>query len=189
LIERKLASQADYDRAQTQRDANISRLEDSQAQLDLLRSGSRSEDLRQAEAQLLGSTAQLLGEQQRLANLSVTATRAGTLDSLPWHVGERVSTGQQLAVLLADGAPYARVYIPQPSRVAISVGTTLTVHVDGVETPFTGTVRWIAQEPAFTPYYALSSSERSRLVYLAEVQLPNTALELPTGLPAQVDLP
>lgn len=189
LMGRNLAAQAEYENAETQRDSNAARLRDIEAQLQLLTSGTRIEDLRQAEAQLLATSAQLISEQQRLANLSVEATRDGTLDSLPWHVGERVATGQQVAILLADGAPYARVYIPEPSRATISVGTTLTVHVDGVDTPYTGTVRWIALEPAFTPYYALNSSERSRLVWLAEVQLPGTALDLPAGLPAQVELP
>ena len=189
LIERQLASQAEYDRAQTQRDANAARLRDVEAQLQLLREGARTEDMRAAEAQMLAASAQLIAERHRLANLSVTATRAGTLDSLPWHVGERVNTGQQVAVLLADGAPYARVHIPETSRAAIAVGTSLVVHVDGVDTTFNGTVRWIAQEPAFTPYYALNSTERSRLVYLAEVQLPDSALDLPAGLPAQVELP
>ncbi|MEY4642137.1 MAG: hypothetical protein RLZZ227_2131 [Pseudomonadota bacterium] len=189
LIERKLVAQAELDRAQTRRDANAARLRDSEAQLDLLQSGARNEDVRQAEAQLQASAAALSAERHRLANLSVVATRAGTVDSLPWHVGERVSNGQQLAVLLADGAPYARIYIPETSRAALAVGTRMTVHVDGIVTPFAGTLRWIALEPAFTPYYALSSSERSRLVYLAEVQLPDSALDLPAGLPAQVELP
>jgi HlyD family secretion protein len=189
LIARKLASEAEQDRAQTQRDANAAQLRNLEAQLELLRAGSRSEDVTVAEAQLLATSAQLVAERQKLSNLSVVATRAGTLDSLPWHVGERVSTGQQLVVLLADGAPYARVYIPETARVAVTVGTDLPVHIDGVATPFTGTVRWIAQEPAFTPYYALNSSERSRLVYLAEVQLPDSAMDLPAGLPAQVELP
>lgn len=189
LIGRQLVSEAERDRAQTQRDANAAKLRDLEAQLELLRAGSRSEDLNAAEAQLLATSAQLVAERQKLANLSVIATRAGTLDSLPWHVGERVSTGQQLAVLLADDAPYARIYIPETARAAVAVGTNLTVHVDGVATAFTGSVRWISQEPAFTPYYALNSSERSRLVYLAEVQLPDSAGDLPAGLPAQVDLP
>lgn len=189
LIARKLASEAEQDRAQTQRDANAAQLRNLEAQLELLRAGSRSEDVTVAEAQLLATSAQLVAERQKLSNLSVVATRAGMLDSLPWHVGERVSTGQQLVVLLADGAPYARVYIPETSRVAVTVGTDLSVHIDGIATPFTGTVRWIAQEPAFTPYYALNGSERSRLVYLAEVQLPDSAMDLPAGLPAQVELP
>jgi HlyD family secretion protein len=71
----------------------------------------------------------------------------------------------------------------------VTPGTELTVYVDGVQDSFKGRVRWIAHEPAFTPYYALNSSERSRLVYLAEVQLPDSAANLPAGLPVQVELP
>ena len=72
---------------------------------------------------------------------------------------------------------------------SINVGTSLVVHVDGIETTYTGTVRWIALEPAFTPYYTLTSSERSRLVYLAEITLSTDARDLPAGIPAQVELP
>jgi HlyD family secretion protein len=189
LVARGLGAQADKETLEARRDANAARLRDAEAQLQLLRAGTRAEDLAQAQAQLQSLQAQLAGEQQRLANLAIVATRAGTLDSLPWQVGERVAIGQQVAVLLADGPPYARVYIPEPKRAALVVGATLQVLVDGVDAPFAGTLRWISQEPAFTPYYALQSSERSRLVWLAEVQLPASAANLPAGLPAQVQLP
>lgn len=189
IVEQKLAAQATLETAETRRDGNRSRLRDAEAQLALLRAGSRNEDIAQAEAQLIATRALLSAEQQKLDNLAITATVAGTLDSLPWNVGERVATGSQLAILLAGGAPYARVYIPETSRIAINTGTRLTVHVDGVAEPLDGTVRWISSEPAFTPYYALNSSERSRLVYMAEVQLPAAAAALPAGLPAQVELP
>ena len=189
IVLRNLGAQADLETAEARRDSNAARMRDAQAQLDLLRSGSRVEDIEQAGAQLQATSALLAAEQQKLANLAVVATRSGLLDTLPWQVGERVAIGSQLAVLLADGPPYARVYIPETSRLDISIGSSLTVHVDGVDTPFNGSVRWIALEPAFTPYYALNSSERSRLVYLAEVELPASANDLPAGLPAQVELP
>lgn len=189
IVARRLAAQAELETAETRRDGNASRLRDAEAQLALLEAGSRTEDIAQAEAQLAATRALLTAETQKLSNLAITATIDGTLDSLPWNAGERVATGAQVAVLLAAGAPYARVYIPETSRVNVAIGSTLTVHVDGVTDPFSGRVRWIAQEPAFTPYYALNDSERSRLVYLAEVQLPDSAMSLPAGLPAQVELP
>jgi HlyD family secretion protein len=189
IVQRNLGAQADLETAEFRRTGNAARLRDAKAQLDLLLAGTRVEDIAQANAQLAALHASLTGLQQQLRNLSVVATRAGKLDSLPWHVGERVTPGSQLAIILADGPPYARVYIPEPSRAAISIGTTLPVYVDGIATPFNGTVRWISLEPAFTPYYALNSSERSRLVYLAEIQLPETAADLPAGLPAQAELP
>ena len=77
----------------------------------------------------------------------------------------------------------------EPRRVSITEGDSLKVSVDGVDEVFDGTVRWISSEPAFTPYYGLTRENRSRLMYLAEVQLPSSAARLPSGVPAQVHLP
>lgn len=128
-------------------------------------------------------------EQHHLQELSIRATRAGRLDRLPKYKGERPAVGESVAVILASNAPYARVYIPEPIRVKVNAGNTLTIHIDGVKDAIAGKVRWVSQEPAFTPYYALNSSDRSRFVYLAEIQLPDSAQNLPSGLPVQVELP
>ena len=158
-------------------------------QLHALIKGTREEDLRVADAHLAAAVAVLAGEQKKLDDLTVKATRDGILDNLPWNVGERVTMGSPLAVLLAGNAPFARVYIPEPYRVHIKVGDTLMVHVDGVDRALKGRVRWVSNEPAFTPYYALNQQERARLMYLAEIQLPDEEAQLPNGLPAQVELP
>jgi len=189
LVNQQLAASAELETAQTRRDSRQAALNEAQDQLSLLNAGFREEDIRLAEAQLNAAKSQLRREQQNLENLTVHATRDGILDNLPWNVGERVYMGAPLAMILAEGAPFARVYIPEPYRAAISVGDNLTVRVDGIERPLQGTVRWITVEPAFTPYYALNREERARLMYLAEIQLPDTASELPSGLPAQVVLP
>jgi HlyD family secretion protein len=117
--------------------------------------------------------------------LSVVATRDAYLDSLPWNVGERVNRGATLALLLAGDKPYARVYVPEPWRARLHVGDNYPVKVDGVTKTFTGHLRWIATDPAFTPYFALNASDRARLVYMAEFDLEEGA-DLPTGVPAQV---
>jgi len=52
----------------------------------------------------------------------------------------------------------------------------------------TGTVRWVSADASFTPYFALTEHDRSRLSYLAEVDLPG-ASHLPSGVPLQVDFP
>ena len=126
-------------------------------------------------------------EQHRLSELSVVATRDAYLDSLPWHVGERVDMGSTLAILLANERPYARVYIPETWRARLQVGDRRQVRVDGIEQPLTGVLRWIATDPAFTPYYALNANDRARLVYMAEFDLEEGE-DLPTGMPAQVIL-
>jgi HlyD family secretion protein len=52
-----------------------------------------------------------------------------------------------------------------------------------------GVVRFVSAEAAFTPYYALTQEDRSRLSYLAEIDLEESAAaEVPTGMPVQVQL-
>ena len=51
-------------------------------------------------------------------------------------------------------------------------------------------VRFLSAQAAFTPYYALTQRDRSRLSYLMEVTLTEPAAkELPTGVPVEVRTP
>lgn len=189
LITRKAVSQAEVDRTRALRDAASARLDEAKENLDELLAGTRPEQIAQTEAELSADEATLAHQQALLAELRIVATRDGVLDSLPWNLGERVTVGSPVAIILAGKAPYARVYVPEPYRVKINKGDTLKVRVDGLDRTLEGTVRWISSDPAFTPYYALNASDRARLMYLAEVALPDGAAELPNGVPAQVEMP
>jgi HlyD family secretion protein len=189
LRKSKTISEADRDQKLALRDANRASLQSAREELRILTNGTRIEDLREAEALLDAAVATLASEKKKLADLTVVATRDGILDNLPWNLGERVTAGSPLAIVLAGKAPFARIYVPEPYRVRVKVGDELVVRVDGLEKTITGRLRWIATEPAFTPYYALNQEERARLMYLAEVQLPDSEAHLPNGVPAQVELP
>jgi HlyD family secretion protein len=189
LVEKKLADVASLDKARSTRDSAAADVTQAHQQRLLLTNGTRIEDVQQAEADVVAAKNQLNIEQQRLDEMTIRATRSGKLDRLPKYLGERVNVGDTLAIILAGEAPYARVYIPESYRVKINAGQLLNVHVDGVKNSIQGKVRWVSQEPAFTPYYALNSADRARLVYLAEIQLPNDHKNLPSGVPVQVELP
>lgn len=188
LIKQKLVSQSELDRTHAVYDAASATLQSAQDELLVLTNGTREEDLRAAEAALNAAQAALASENKKLQDLSIVATRDGILDNLPWNLGERVTVGSPLAIVLAGKVPFARIYVPEPYRILLQTGAELTVHVDGLEQPIRGRLRWISTEPAFTPYYALNQEERSRLMYLAEVQLPDDFAKLPNGVPVQVDL-
>ncbi len=185
LRDKQLASQANLDRAIASRDAAEAALESAREELLRLTNGTRQEELDQGRAAVQAAEAQLALEEHLLSELTIEATRDAYLDSLPWNVGERVTAGATLAVLLANDKPYARVYVPEPWRATLKVGDTRPVRIDGVDGPLTGTLRWIATDPAFTPYFALNASDRARLVYLAEFDLDG-GVDLPSGVPAQV---
>lgn len=185
LVEQKLAAPAQLDQSLAMRDSAEANLASAQEELLRLTNGTRQEQLDQGSAALQAAQAQLALAKHDLDELSVVATRDAYLDSLPWHVGERVAPGTTLAILLADDRPYARVYIPEPWRAQLQVGDRRPVRVDGVDRTIPGMLRWVATDPAFTPYYALNASDRARLVYLAEFDLEGGE-QLPTGIPAQV---
>ena len=189
LVKDKLASQETLDSATAARDETFANLESAKQNLNELTNGSRVEDINSAKAQVQAAEAELKVQQKYLSDLTIKAMRAGRVDNLPWHVGERVTKGSPVVIIQANSAPYARVYIPEPYRAKLNQGMTLTVRVDGIDKDIRGELTWIASEPAFTPFYALNQEERARLMYLAEVTLPVSENNLPTGVPAQVIMP
>ena len=189
LVKDKLASQETLDSATAARDETFANLESAKQNLNELTNGSRVEDINSAKAQVQAAEAELKIQQKYLSDLTIKAMRAGRVDNLPWHVGERVTKGSPVVIIQANSAPYARVYIPEPYRAKLNQGMTLTVRVDGIDKDIQGELTWIATEPAFTPFYALNQEERARLMYLAEVTLPTSENNLPTGVPAQVIMP
>jgi HlyD family secretion protein len=189
LVEKKLADLASLDSARAIRDSAKADVEQARQHLLVLTNGSRAEDVAQAEAQVEQAKALVQLEQRRLDELTIRATRTGKLDRLPKYLGERVNLGDPVAIILASGAPYALVYVPEPARVKVNAGRILNIKIDGIKNVIKGKVRWISQDPAFTPYYALNSVDRARLVYLTEIQLPDEAKDFPSGVPVQVELP
>ena len=186
LGERNLTSAESIDNAQRQLDAASARVERVTAQLAELEAGTRQEQIDQTQAALEQAKVQLQSLQFDRDRLTTVAPVAGLLDSLPFETGERPRPGDIVAVMLTGEQAYARIYIPEPLRVGLNVGSELQVHIDGIEVPMTGRIRRIAMEPVFTPYFALTERDRSRLAYLAEVTLPGTNPRLPEGLPVQV---
>jgi HlyD family secretion protein len=73
--------------------------------------------------------------------------------------------------------------------VRIHPGLDVAVRVDGIDEDLAGRVRNVSHDAVFTPYYALTERDRSRLAYLAEIDLVDPqARDLPTGLPVEVVL-
>lgn len=154
-----------------------------------LERGTRAEILAQAAAALEAARAQAAELGLSLERHTVRAPRAGVVDALPYELGERPPKGAPVAVLLAEGRPYARVFIPESLRAQVSAGTRATVRLDGSDRDWHAEVRYVSSEAAFTPYYALNERDRGRLAFLAEVALTEPEADgLPTGMPVEVRL-
>jgi HlyD family secretion protein len=189
LVERKLLSESSLDQARARRDTARSSRDQARARLELLLEGTRTEQVQQAEAAVARSRAALAELETSAARYVVRAPRAGLVEALPYELGERPPAGAPVAVLLADGVPYARVYVPEPLRAAYRPGARVTLRVDGVDAPLYGKVRYVSSQASFTPYYSLTQKDRTRLSYLAEITVDDPrAADLPAGVPVQVTL-
>ncbi len=184
----KLASPDLLDRAKAALDAAEANEDLRRAQLQELLSGTTVEELAQAEQVLKQAAARrdlLIVDVERH---DIKAPVDGIVDSRLFELGERPAPGQAMLVMLSGEQPYARVYVPEHLRVHVKIGMAAMIHVDGLDEAIDGRVRWVASEPAFTPYFALTERDRGHLTYLAKVDISEVRERLPDGVPVEVDL-
>jgi len=148
--------------------------------------GTTIEELRQAEQAARQALARRDSARIDLDRHTIRSPVDGILDSRVLETGERPMPGLPLVVVLSGGQPHARVYVPEAIRVHIRPGSRAIIHVDGMDTPVEGRVRWVASDPAFTPYFALTERDRGRLTYLAKVDIVEDLARLPDGVPVEV---
>ena len=140
----------------------------------------------EAAARLREAEAQLAGARHRLDELRLVAPAAGVVDQLPFDPGERVPAGAVVAVVVADGPPWVRVWLPARALAHVGLGTVVRVRIDGLDRQLAGRVVEIAREPAYTPHYALTERERVHLVYETRVEIADAPPSLRPGQPAEV---
>ena len=190
LVERNYSSQNLVDILQGRFEESVAREAEAEAALDELLEGTRDERIDQARNRYAAARA-------LVEELAVTVERAivkspvdGVVEALPFEIGERPPPGATVAVVLAEAPTYARVHVPQGVRTRIRSGSRARIAIDGHERAYPGAVRWIAADAAFTPYFALTQHDRSRLSYIAEIDLVGENVhELPVGVPVEVVFP
>ncbi|MEZ5461357.1 HlyD family secretion protein [Dokdonella sp.] len=186
IRKRKLNSQADLDRAETSLRAAEADRDAARASLDELLNGSRIENIELAEASLAARKAALDQLELTRERYTVLAAEDGRIDSIPFKLGDQPAPGAVLASILT-GPVYARVYVPASQRSALKIGSRCSVQITGSEHRIKAVVRNMRSDPAFTPYFALTGDDASRLAYRAEVVLEDGAgTNLPVGQPVQV---
>lgn len=185
--QRGLASPDQLDRANAAHDAAQAALKLRLAQLEELLAGTTIEELAQAEQQVKQASARLDAASIERGRHLIIAPVDGIVDSRLFEIGERPGIGQPVIVMLGALQPHARVYVPEAIRVRIGPGTKARIYVDGLPDPIAGSVRWVASESAYTPYFALTERDRGRLSYVAKVDLSETEQRLPDGVPVEVE--
>lgn len=188
MFARDLSDQSTLDLATTNYETAIAAEQAATESLNRLLNGTTVEELDQAIAALDAAEAAVNRIRLDIDRLKVYAPVDGMLDKRLYQLGERPQIGATVGVILDSSRTYARIYVPEPLRASVQPGEQLDVRIDGKDQVFEGTVRWVSADATFTPYFALTEHDRSRLSYLAEVDIPD-ASSLPSGVPLEVDFP
>jgi HlyD family secretion protein len=186
VFDRGLSSQSALDQAETRWKSAMAQEQAVREALRAQVAGTTREELDQARAALRAAEALLAQIQLDLDRTELRAPVGGIIDKLLFQVGERPPAGTTVAVVLDGSRVFARFYVPESLRAEIVPGRRLQASIDGTDETLTGTVRWVSSDASFTPYFALTEHDRSRLSYLAEMDLPD-ASELPSGTPLVVE--
>lgn len=188
VFDRGLSSQGLLDMSETSFKTASAQEQAATEALERLLNGTTVEELQQAEAALLAAEAQVIAAGVDLERTRIHAPVAGVVDKVLFQLGERPTPGTTIAVVLDSSRTFARVYVPEQLRARMQPGDPIDVRLDGVSGVMEGRVRWVSSDATFTPYFALTEHDRSRLSYLAEIDVPE-ASDLPSGLPLEADFP
>ena len=155
--------------------------------LALAKAPARAEEIRQAQAQVAQAQATVKVLQSRLAQYTLTAPTGGTVIERTVNPGEVAQAGQALLEIGDLRVLDLIVYVPEPELGKISLGQSVTVHVDAFPgRAFQGHVVWIADEAEFTPKNVQTKGDRMQTVFRVQVVVPNEEGLLKAGMPADV---
>ena len=155
----------------------------------LVKKGPRPEDLDQAKARYeqARQAAQLARTQLEYATL--LAPSDGVILSRNVEPKEYVAPGTSVVTLANLRQVWLRAYIEETELGRVKVGQTAWISTDTYPgRRYEGRVSFIAAEAEFTPKIVQTRKERVKLVYRIKIDVPNPALELKPGMPADAEI-
>jgi len=140
----------------------------------------------QAEAQIEEAEAALASAEFNLAERSIQARVAGTVQDIYFRAGEYATAAPVISILPPQNV-FIRFFVPEEDLVNLSLGDEVQIGCDGCPENITANISFISAEVEFTPPIIYSVNNRQKLVFKAEASLPRD-LPLHPGLPVDVSL-
>lgn len=215
LVKNGVQSQQEYDNAKSAYDRAAARREAARQRLDLLRAGTRPEEIARAErlfkqaaanrdlvergarkedidaakAQVERARAALQQIETQLAELEVKAPADAFVEVLQVRPGDLINPGSPVATLVELDRLWVRVYVPEPELGQLQLGKEVSVAVDTFhDESFQGRIEEIASRGEFTPRNVQTRDERAHQVFGVRVRLDNSARKLRAGMAADVTI-
>ncbi|MEW6334461.1 MAG: efflux RND transporter periplasmic adaptor subunit [Thermodesulfobacteriota bacterium] len=156
-----------------------------QARSNLIRIDAAKSEVEAARSTVAAARAAL---DQAAIQADYTRLRApfgGIITSRNIEPGEVVTPGREALTLSDLSTVDLKIFVDETEIGKVKPGQKADVRVDTFPNKtYAGTVTFISPEGEFTPKIIQTRKERVKLVYLVKVSIPNPALELKSGMPA-----
>jgi len=216
LFQKGAAARAELDNAETNLRAQVATRDALKQQLEELEHGSRSEEVQQAQARALEARAseqlvkagsrvedikaahgQVAAAQGRvdamqvlIDELIVRAPKQSRVESLDLRPGDIVAPNATAATLLEEDQLYVRIYVPETLIGKIKIGEEVPVTVDSFPgKSWKGVVEHINTVGEYSPRNLQTADERADQVFATRIGLREGRAELRAGMAAFIAVP
>lgn len=189
LSSRSLVSADVLDASKATEARDTARVSELKRQLDVAELAGRADALEAARQDVATTQAQLAQAAWALAQKSVVAPAAGSVEDIYFRPGEFVGAGIPVLALLPPANRRLRFFVPQDRLAGFTLGQAVRASCDGCGEAIAAKISFVASEAEFAPPVLFDRHQRARLVYRVEaLPSPDDALHLHPGQPVDVSL-
>ena len=186
LVQEKALSESEMEKWDTSQKQSANQLDSAKAQLSLLLSGSRPDQIAAAKATVEQSEAVLKATESMMEDTKILCPRDGTVLTKNIEPGEYIQAGASVATVADLSDMWIKVFIPTEDLPKIRLGQRVNFTVSGDSTEYTGSIGEIASQGEFTPKTIQTKKERTNIVYAVKIKVNNENGILKPGMPADV---
>lgn len=180
-------TRADYEIARAARDRFQGKVASSRAHFEMMKIGSRQEDIALAEANVLEAKGKLAEIEANLEEAKVIAPERALVEVVAVRKGDLVMPNTPVIRVLRADDIWVRVYVPETQLGKIQLGQQVHATMDAYPgRKFTGKIFQIANESEFTPRNVQSIEERRYQVFGIKVRVDDTEGYFKAGMAAQI---
>ncbi|WFD08824.1 HlyD family secretion protein [Tepidibacter hydrothermalis] len=196
LYEQDAVSKKELDGAKTSMDKAYSNFQNVQKQyesakssVDLVLSGSTSEKIKKAKAQVdyMKANVDLLNYQ--LSKATIYSPIDGVIQNINYDEGELVLNGANVANIINLTDRWVKIYIPQKQLNKVSLNQEVNIKADYLkDKKLTGKIVYISSKAEFTPKNVESKESKEEMVFEVKVKIDDQSNLLKPGMLVDIDL-
>jgi HlyD family secretion protein len=187
LFKQGAIAKAELDDAQTNYQSTQQKVNESNANLDEAKLGSRTHLIEAQRETLKAAGADVERLQWIVNQKSGFSPKNALVYDTFFRVGEFVNPGQPVLALLTPDNVKIVFFVPEPALSQLTLGEKIDFSCDGCRAKSIAKIDFISSQAEYTPPVIYSQNTREKLVFRVEAALePETALDYHPGQPIRV---